>query len=312
MIVETDGTHFEAIRSLNQDLTFEQSSREFQKREIGFGKAQKKTLGILNGDDLFTNLGLLLSDQCIHTIKIAVFEGLDKNIFIDRREFCGSVLAQMTDTFEYIDLHNRTRASFSGLNRIDSRDYSPSSIREALLNAIIHRDYSFSGSILVSVFDDRMEIVSLGGLVDGLTIDDIMLGISQTRNEKLAALFYRLRLVEAYGTGIEKICSDYEGTQLTPHFTATNRAFQLVLPNKNHQRESHGDRINTPFSSPDEEAEQGILALIGSAGSITRRKVEETLSLKQTKAGTILRQMETKGLIMRKGAGKNTRYLLRD
>lgn len=73
-----------------------------------------------------------------------------------------------------------------------------------MLNAIVHRDYSVSGSTLISIFDDRIEFVTIGGLVRGIAYDDIMLGVSALRNQHLANVFYRLHLIEAYGTGIIK------------------------------------------------------------------------------------------------------------
>ena len=77
MIKETDGDSFEKLRSINQDLTFDYADKFFKNEEIDFGNAQKKTLGMISVDGLYTNLALLLSDQCIHTIKIAVFEGTE-------------------------------------------------------------------------------------------------------------------------------------------------------------------------------------------------------------------------------------------
>ena len=73
MIKETDGDHFEEMRSLEQNLTFEAAKKEFSERNIRFGEAQMKTLGLMNHDGIYTNLGLLLSDQCVHTIKAAAF-----------------------------------------------------------------------------------------------------------------------------------------------------------------------------------------------------------------------------------------------
>ena len=95
------------------------------------------------------------------------------------------------------------------------------------------RDYTFSAGILISIFDDRIEFVSLGGLVAGLTINDIMVGASQARNEKLANIFYRLRLIEAYGTGITKILMIYESNSSKPEFIVTDGAFCVKLPNIN-------------------------------------------------------------------------------
>ena len=77
-------------------------------------------------------------------------------------------------------------------------------MREGLLNAIIHRDYSLNGSILISIYSNRIEYVSIGGLVSGMTYNDMMLGVSRSRNERLANIFFKLNYVEAYGTGIEK------------------------------------------------------------------------------------------------------------
>ena len=147
----------------------------------------------------------MLSDQCVHIIKLAVFEGSWKSVFRDRAELSGSLLKQLEDAYAYIDRYNRIRAEFEGLDRIDRRDYPADALREALLNAIVHRDYSVSVSTLISIFDDRIEFVTIGGLIRGISYDDIMLGVSALRNRHLANVFYRLKLIEAYGTGLLKI-----------------------------------------------------------------------------------------------------------
>ena len=153
MIKDTDGDSFEAMRSLEQNLTFQVTVKEFEARNIAFGTPQMKTLGILNTDGIYTNLGLLLSEQCTHTVKAAVFEGTDQSIFRDRQEFTGSLLQQMSEVYEYIDRRNQVRSTFDKLRRIDTRDYPEVAIREALLNSLVHRDYSFSASTLISVYD---------------------------------------------------------------------------------------------------------------------------------------------------------------
>ena len=205
MVKETDGDRFEAMRSLNQDLTFEATKKEFDLRKIEFGSKQMQTLKLIDQDGLYTNLGLLLSDQCVHTIKVAVFQGTDQMVFKDRREFSGSLLKQMNEVYDFIDLHNQTRATIEKLLRIDVRDYPEVAVREALLNMLVHRDYSFSSSALISIYTDRIEFVSIGGLMPGIDLEDIMVGLSICRNQELANVFYRLHLIEAYGTGMRKI-----------------------------------------------------------------------------------------------------------
>ena len=95
------------------------------------------------------------------------------------------------------------KATFSGLDRTDRRDYPEDALRESLLNSIVHRDYSFSGSNLVNIYEDRIEFVSLGGLVSGLELESIFLGVSQSRNPNLAAVFYRMRLIESASVKIQ-------------------------------------------------------------------------------------------------------------
>ena len=113
MIKETDGDSFENMRSINQALTFEATKKEFEKRNVVFGQPQMQTLKIVSADGIYTNLGLLLSEQCLHTIKAAVFEGINQNVFKDRREFSGSLMQQLNDVYDYIDFHNQTHATFA-------------------------------------------------------------------------------------------------------------------------------------------------------------------------------------------------------
>ena len=299
MIKETDGDTFEVMRSLNQDLTFHAASDEFKARDILFGESQMITLGILTAEKLYTNLGLLLSDQCVHTIKAASFEGTTKSVFKDRREFNGSLLQQMNDAYNFIEVYNKTRAEFLKLRRIDRRDYPEAAVREALLNSLVHREYAFSGSTLINIFEDRIEFVSLGGLVNGLTANDILLGISQCRNEKLAAVFYRLKLIEAYGTGIQKIMDSYKDCIVKPKIDLSDNAFKIVLPNQN---------MVIPTQDVNDN-ERVILDLVFRKNVISRKDVEEVLAISQSMAGRIIKQLVDKAVLVSVGSGRNKKYM---
>lgn len=304
MIKETDGEKYEQLRSVIQELTFLEADIEFSKRSVPFLENNKKSLKIMNSDGIYTNLGLLISDQCKHTVKIAVFEGNDKVIFKDRFEFTGSLLKQLTDIYLFIDRYNRTHAEVKGLHRIDTRDYPVDSVREALLNSLVHRDYSYSASTLISIFEDRLEFVSIGGLVKGITYDDIMLGISIPRNENLANIFYRLSLIEAYGTGMPKIMRSYNEHKIKPCIEITDNAFKITLPNVNFK-----DSSIKPFE-PYIDNEQAIIETLKTEGYATRKLIEDRLSISQSLAVKLLRQLVDKEIVEVIGKGKNTKYKL--
>ena len=308
MIKETSGDRYEDARSLNQQLTFDKATDYFTKRNLPFGEQQKRTLKIIGSDGTYTNLGMLLSDQCVHTVKLAVFEGSKKSVFRDRKELDGSLLAQLEDAYAYIDQFNRTRAEFEGLDRIDKRDYPPEALREALLNAMTHRDYSFSGSTLISIFDDRIEFVTIGGLVRGLTFNDIMLGVSALRNQNLANVFYRLKLIEAYGTGILKINESYSDCDVKPLFEVTDNAFKITLPNINYA----GERKELPTAPAKvkgkDTRKELVLKLVKQQGSITRKDVEDGLNISQSTAILLLREMVESGLLVKAKEGKFIKY----
>lgn len=298
MIRTADGDSFENNRALIQELTFDSLNREMRLRELEFSRVQMRNLGILSGEDLFTNMGLLVSDQCRHSIKFAVFQGSDKLVFKDRKEFSGSVFDQLKEAFRTIDFYNGTKAVFHDLLRTDERDYPEVAIREALLNAIVHREYAFSGSTMINLYADRLEIISLGGLVPGISLEAARLGASQPRNEKLAALFYRMKLIEAYGTGISKIISSYEGLPVQPEFENVEGAFRVVLPNIHAQPRIRGGGKYDP-----------VLLLFERQTQISRSDVEEVLGVGTTQAVNTLKEMQKKDLIRKVGGGRRTRYV---
>ena len=313
MIKETDGDSFENMRSINQALTFEATKKEFEKRNVVFGQPQMQTLKIVSADGIYTNLGLLLSEQCLHTIKAAVFEGINQNVFKDRREFSGSLMQQLNDVYDYIDFHNQTHATFRKLWRIDTRDYPEVAVREALLNTLVHRDYSFRASTLISIYDDRIEFVSIGGLLSGLELDDLMMGVSVCRNPHLANVFYRLQLIEAYGTGMKKIMGAYANALVQPKIKTTNNAFKIILPNVNFTpkaAEVHKDFEKAADLALDSNEEK-VLQFLREHLMITRKETQTLLEVSQSTAGRILKAMVDSGRIKQIGGSRTTRYELR-
>lgn len=307
MIKDSDGDTFEEIRSLEQDLTFDAAEIAFQRYGVEFGTSKYRALGITqNNDDIFTNLALLLSDQCAHTTKIAVFSDDARTVFRDSKEFGGSIFKQFEDTVNYLALCNKTSSIIKGVVRTDKQDYPEEAIREALLNAIVHRDYSFSGSVIINVTDHMMEFISLGGLLPGLSPDDIRSGISQPRNKNLAEVFHRLRLIESYGTGIRRIFNLYATCSEQPQIEVTSNTFKIVLPNMNAVLAAETE--NTVAVT---QQMQKVLDYIKKNGQITEKEISDLLGLKKTRTFTVAKQMRDLGLIKVVGRGDNKKYMMK-
>lgn len=320
MIKETGGDRFEAMRSMNQELTFETTEKEFQLRKVEFGMQQMRTLKLIDQDGLYSNLAMLLSDQCVHTIKVAVFQGKDQTVFKDRREFAGALMKQMNDVYDYIDFHNQTHATIEKLLRIDVRDYPEIAVREALLNLLVHRDYAFSASALISIYEDRMEFVSIGGLMPGIDLEDVMAGISICRNQDLANVFYRLHLIEAYGTGISKIIGAYADEEEKPVIETTRNTFKIILPNINAMREKV--RISEPEAKEENpetnkedtqelsSEEEQVLEYAGKHEDFTKNDVVSLLKVSASTAARVIRGLVKRNFLKRNGKARNTYYTL--
>ena len=315
MIKDSDGDVFEEMRTMEQDLTFEEAEKAFERYGVEFSEDKYIALGLRNlHDDQYTNLALLLSDQCQHTTKVAVFGDTANLTFKDSKEFGGSIFKQLDDTYSYLSLCNRTAAAFKGLERIEKSDYPEEALREALLNALVHRDYSFSGSIIINVNDAGMEFISIGGLLPGLSAEDIRSGISQPRNRKLAEIFHRLRLIESYGTGIRRIFSLYKDSPVQPKIQVTSNTFKLILPNMNAAEplpQTTVPAASTTVSATVTPQMKVVLDYLSEYGEMTDEELQELLNIKKTRAYLLTRQMNEAGLIEIEGRGAGKKYKLK-
>lgn len=153
------------------------------------------------------------------------------------------------------------------------------------MNAIIHRYYEFSGSILANIFDDRMEIVSLGSLVSGLTMEDILCGISQSRNMSIANIFYRLQLIEGYGTGIQRILDTYQNAEMKPTMKANPSSFFVLLP-----------KYQSMICAPQENSrEEIVFRRLVETKRITRKDIEVLLGCSSFTANRAIHELLDKG-----------------
>lgn len=306
-IAETNGQEFELQTSLEQNLTFEYADKVFDAHQLDFSDEKKKTMRLMTLDGFYTNLGLLVSDQCSFSIKMAHFSrdtATGEEVFVERAEVAGSVLKVLNVCDDWLKAHNRVGSTFSGMRRIDHFDFPTKALREVLLNAIVHREYALSGPILVNLFADKLEVISIGGLVRGLCLEDMFNGVSRPRNTYLAGLFAKLRFVEGWGSGIRNIRLAYQANSAKPEFHTGPHSFKVVLPMLDVQA------VNSGLKQPLSAAAQSVFNALQSSQDRTREELQEELGLSSSSVVKALKELLDNGLIVKKRAGRKFVYRL--
>ena len=298
LIKESDKDIFEREISNNQFLHFDYAKEFLSHYDIEFSEEKYRVLGVYNENNQFTNLAKIISDECEHTIKVAVFSDLENLVFQDRKEFKGSLFKSLKETLDYILWTNKTASKIEGLYRVDQKDYPEDVLREALLNSVIHRDYSLSGSIIININKNQTEFINFGGLMPGVSKEDILSGVSQLRNPNLANIFFRIKLIEAYGTGLRRIFNYYEQKPRKPEIIITPNTFKLILPNMNENE----PQVTGQYKK--------ILDYIKEKGSVTRKETEDLLKIKSTRAYNILREMTENKQIKSVPVGREKKYVI--
>ncbi|WEV58415.1 Crp/Fnr family transcriptional regulator [Bifidobacterium sp. ESL0728] len=209
---------FDHRASANQNLSFEYAKPAFASAGLEWSDDNLVRLHLFDPEKQATNVALLLGDQCPYLVKCAVFEGDTKTNLTERQNVSGSVLNQIDATMMFLNQHNSENA------------WPEAALRESLVNAVLHRDYDKSGPILISIFDSSIEIVSPGGLVDGFEVNDLLNGVSESRNPWLAEVFEALHLSENYGTGVQRILDAYSQSLASPQLRVGPGSVAMILP----------------------------------------------------------------------------------
>ena len=232
-----------------------------------FASSDYLSFGLADKDGFLTNAGKLMADQYIvrnSRIFCTRWNGLDKgSIFddaLDDKEYEGNLISLLRNSSEFVRNNSKVRFVKESQSRVDKPDYADRAVTEALVNALIHRDYILLGSeIHIDMFDDRLEIQSPGGMYDGRAIQDrdIHTIASARRNPVIADLFHRMKFMERRGSGLTKILSEtaklpgYED-RMKPEFFSTPSDFRVVLKNVNYSAMASTAQVTAQVTAQDD------------------------------------------------------------
>ncbi len=275
-----------------------------------------RSFGMLMGDDTLTYVGALFADQCpIYQSRVFCtrWNGLKKGGLyvdaLDNDEFQGNAISLLMDTLKFVRHNSSVKWKKTGTGRIEMPDYPSEAVHEALVNALVHRDYMIQGSeIHVDMYDDRLEIVSPGGMPDGkriqdLNIDDIP---SIRRNPIICDLFSRLKLMERRGSGLRKIIDQYPENAV-PSFRSTEQSFVVTLANLNYAKLStpHGGEIGVDNGDEINVNANLILNVISENPKITQKSIAIKTGLSTRTVSREIKELRDNGIIRRVGSDRS-------
>lgn len=301
LVLEGKNIRFEELPCKNQGLSFEilQSKLKEKIQIETFNKDTLKTLNLYDDVNGFNNAAGLLADK-------NHFPGIDIVKFGENIS-----IIQKRITFEntsILDIYEKTLNVFrdyyqyeviQGADRKIVEKIPEAAFREAIANALIHRVWDVDSQIRVSMFDDKIEVVSPGGLPSGITEDEYLSGkLSVLRNRNLANVFYRLGFVEIFGTGITRIKQIYSEASVKPSFEVSENAIQIVLP-------VYEESTNLT------EDEKVVYKLLSKNMLKSMSEIAPYISFGKSKTIKLLKDMEQKGVITIEGKGKGTKYRIK-
>lgn len=301
LVLEGKNIRFEELPCKDQELSFEilQSNLKEKIQIETFNKDTLKTLNLYDDANGFNNAAGLLADKNhfpgIDIVKFGEnISIIQKRITFENTSVLGiyeKALSVFRDYYQY--------EVIQGADRKMVEKIPEAAFREAIANALIHRVWDVDSQIRVSMFDDRTEVVSPGGLPSGITEDEYLSGkLSVLRNRNLANVFYRLGFVEIFGTGITRIKQIYSEASVKPSFEVSENAIQIVLP-------IYEENANLT------EDEKVVYKLLSKNMLKSMSEIAPYISFGKSKTTKLLKDMEQKGVIAIEGKGKGTKYRIK-
>ena len=297
LILEGENLTFDELPSHTQELKFSSLEKKL-KENVGienFSTDILRTLGLFSKDRKFNNAASLLADK-------NDFPGIDiarteENIsyILDRRTFSGiSVLDQYDLTIEMYRQYYQYEV-IDGIKRRSIEKIPETAFREACANALIHRNWNIPANIRIIMFPDRIEMISPGGLPNGVTKEDYLQSkVSILRNPILGGVFFRMHYIEHFGTGVLRILESYKNSSRKPVFDINENSIRVVLP----------DIVNEKLSAD----QQIVYEMMKDGSEIATKDVIEHTGFSRSKSTAVLKSLVSDGFADIVGRGRGTKY----
>ena len=303
------------IEAPRQDLTFNQLRIYYEEHGKFLTSEFAKTLEFYTPEGKYNVLAYLLADENGVSIKVAKYAGTNKVNLIENEEMGYCSLLKATDrVLEKLRIENKTFTKITDKFRVERQMYDSVAMREAVINAFVHNDYTDLMTPVFELFSDRLEITSYGGLIDGMTQSELTNGISRPRSRELMRVFKDCEFVEQLGSGMNRMMSVYEPSifHITPNF------FHVILffpeaKSENDRINESGDRINDRASDRINlsESEKSVLVEIIKNPFVKTEELVNLLGISMPTVNRSIRSLRLKGIMERDGSKKKGLWIVK-
>jgi predicted HTH transcriptional regulator len=289
--------------SPTQNLTFSQLKIYYEENGFDIGSNFLHQLELINDNGQYNYVAYLLSDNNSISMKVAKYRGTDTYDLENNSEYGNCCLIKAAkNVLDRFQIENKTFTKITGKERKEIKLFDSIALREIIINAIVHNDYTYEYPPKFEIFDDHIEISSAGGLPERFTTEDFLAGFSAPKNKELMRVFKDVGLVEQLGTGIRRVLKVYDKSiyQFYPNFIRVSIPFRMneFIVNSN-------DITNASFEA--NGLQNKIIELIKKNSKITQEKMAEELDVSRR---TIIRNITilVQNNILEKVGSKKTGY----
>ena len=298
LVLEGSNLSFEEIACEEKELSFKElSAKLMEKLEVSVvSEDVLRTLGFFTKDRRYNNAAALIADKNhFYGIDMARF-GNSINEIMDRETISGvSILKQYDVAVNMIKRYYQYE-KISGIERKVVDMIPENAYREAIANALIHRDWNMNAHIRIAMFSDRIEIKSPGSLPKGLTAEEYENGeISCLRNPILGNVFFRMKYIEMFGTGVTRIKYAYANARIKPKFTITDNVISVILP-----------VISDKYNVTDDEDK--VIRALEKGVLLSSSEIVKASGFTKAKTLRLLDALKEKGYVKVSGNGRGTKY----
>ena len=290
-----------------------------------------KVLEEKNGRIFPTNAYILLSGkenwEVSRKIQCGVFKGETRSIFVDKKEFEGSIIMQLEKAYQYVLEKINLGSDIVGIYRVDKYEIPPKSIREVIANAVIHRSYLEPNDIQVALYDNRLEITSPGMLLSGVNVKRMKEGYSKLRNRAIASVFAYVNIIEKWGSGIPRIMSELAEYGLEePEFITFENDFRINIYRKSYntaqstQGSTQGKTNTTQAVSEKEkldiknltETDKTIINTIINNPEMSQKQIADNLNWTVNKVKYYMKKFKQKNILKYEGTSQNGKWEIQE